>query len=145
MKISKLIEPLENIYHSIRRTVNSKTYNIKSRCQRFKRGYSYGDVWDMDDWFIQTAKPMLTHLKNNGMSYPTTFKSREEWEQVLGEMIGCLELMNIDDAYNYLGFCKFEDRMCITSEDYARVNEVMTANKNKFFELFSEYFYDIWD
>lgn len=52
-----------------RRIKNKLIYDfdsLRARCQRFKRGYSYGDIWDMDCWFMRTVKPMLIHLRDNG-------------------------------------------------------------------------------
>ena len=33
--------------------------DFRYRCQRFKKGYSERDVWEMRDWFVRTAQPML--------------------------------------------------------------------------------------
>ena len=68
--------------------------NLRCRYQRSKRGYSYCDVWNMCDWFVRTIKPMLIHLKNEGMGYPGEFKDRSEWEAVLDEMIDCLDFIS---------------------------------------------------
>lgn len=118
--------------------------NLRARYQRSKRGYSYGDVWNMDVWFIKTIKPMLIHLKDEGMGYPGEFKDRSEWEAVLDEMINCLDFMDEDYCIKSLGFddCKRTtrndwDRICIAT--------MMEGSKSRFFELFSKYFYDFWD
>lgn len=120
-------------------------YNFRSRCQRFKRGYSYGDVWNMDDWFMRTVKPMLIHLKNNGISRPMEFKDRSEWEAVLEEMIDCLNFMDEDYVFKFLGFSVVDNYRNITEEDWNRLYTIMAENKNRFFELFSEHFFDLWD
>ena len=120
-------------------------YNFRSRCQRFKRGYSYGDVWNMCDWFTRTVKPMLIHLKNNGISRPMEFKHRSEWEAVLEEMIDCLNFMDEDYVFKFLGFSAVDNYRNITEEDWNRLYTIMAENKNRFFELFSEYFFDLWD
>ena len=127
-------------------------YNFKSRCQRFKRGYSYGDVWDMDCWFIHTVKPMLIHLRDYGIGIPGTLvveceNKREAWEAVLTEMIDCLTLMEEENVYEHLfGENWFElERDDNILEDWKRVCAIMDQNKNRFFELFSKYFYCLWD
>lgn len=118
--------------------------NFRVRCQRFKRGWAYGDVWDMDAWFMRTIKPMLIHLKYNGISYPIEFKDRSEWVAVLDEMIDCLDSMDEDYCLKSLGFDDYKrttrdgwDRICIAT--------MMEGSKNRFFELFSKYFFDLWD
>lgn len=119
--------------------------NLRARYQRFKCGYSYGDVWNMCDWFTRTVKPMLIHLKNNGISRPMEFKHRSEWEAVLEEMIDCLNFMDEDYVFKFLGFGAVDNYRNITEEDWNRIYTIMAENKNRFFELFSKYFYDLWD
>lgn len=114
--------------------------NFRAKCQRFKRGWSYGDVWDMNDWFRRTAKPMLEHLLEHHMAYPGIV-SNEEWEEILQEMINCLALMDEDAAIEYLGIADDD----YSSTSYQRVNALMDEKKDRFFELFSRWFYYLWD
>ena len=133
-----------------RRIKNALMYDVdclRARCQRFMRGYSYGDVWDMDFWFKRMAKPMLTHLRDHGIGIPNELykqdaeNEREAWEAVLTEMIECLELMDEDAAEKYLGIADDD----YTAASYQRVTAFMDEKKNRFFELFSKYFYCLWD
>jgi organic radical activating enzyme len=41
--------------------------------------------------------------------------------------------------------CEIEDYDRMTKEDYENVYKMMEDNKNRFFELFSKYFFDLWD
>lgn len=125
--------------------IKNKLYNFRSCCQRFKRGWAYGDVWDMDVWFMCTVKPMLIHLKNNGISRPMEFKHRSEWEAVLEEMIDHLDFMDEDYVIQFLGFEGINDYKRMTREDWDRVYTIMVENKNRFFELFRKYYFDLWD
>lgn len=131
-----------------------KLDKLRARCQRFKRGYSYGDVWSMDYWFMSTVKPMLIHLRDYGISFPVgpsfthqvdTENERGEWEAILTEMINCLDMMDDDKVQEHMGFGYFGAWNDMSSEDYKRLYEIREENKNRFFELFSEYFYDLWD
>lgn len=135
------------LYYRIK---NALLYNVdclRARCQRFKRGYSYGDIWDMDCWFKRIAKPMLTHLRDHGIGVPNDLykqgaeNEREDWEAILTEMIDCLTLMDEDEAQKHLGIVD-EDW---TVESYNKVNDLMEEKKNRFFELFSKHFYSLWD
>lgn len=113
------------------------------RCQRFKRGYAWSDVWNMFDWFIDTVKPMLMHLRDHGCGVPFEFVDNEEgWASVLNQMIQCLDLMDEDNAETYVknnyGDLAFRESMVL-------IDRVMNENKDKFFELFSKYFYNLWD
>ena len=133
------------LYYKTKWAIINAYWGLRKRCQRFKRGFSWGDVWDMDQWFMEIAKPMLTHLKTNGNSYPNDFKSRDEWCAVLDEMIDCLELMEEDKVYEFLGFRRYEDYWRRTTEDRKKAYEIRENNKNRFFELFNKHFYDLWN
>ena len=135
------------LYYKIKNKLFYDVDCLRARCQRFKRGYSYGDVWDMDHWFKRMAKPMLIHLRDHGMGIPFDLylegaeNERAAWEAVLTEMIECLELMDEDAAEKYLGIA--DDDYSTTS--YQRVNAMMDEKKSRFFELFCKYFYSLWD
>lgn len=124
--------------------ISDAIYNLRTRIQRFRRGYSYSDVWDIDMWFMEMMKPMLIHLRDHGWGYPFEFKDREEWEAILTEMVNCLQLMNEDGVEESMGFAG-ENALKMKSEDYKKAYEIMCENKNRFFELFSKYFYSLWD
>ena len=134
-----------NLYYKIKNKLIYDVDSLKARIQRFKRGYSYGDVWDMDFWFMRTVKPMLIHLRDRGLGIPNELylqdadNERILWENTLTEMIGCLELMDKNNVYDYLGYSK------LGPKDYDKVYQIMEENKNRFFELFRKYFYNLWD
>ena len=136
-----------NIYYKLKNKLIYDVDCLRARIQRFKRGYSYGDVWDMDCWFMRTVKPMLVHLRDHGIGVPFDLykecgeNEREAWEAVLTEMIECLDLMNEDAAEQYLGIA--DDDWSV--ESYKKVNDFMDEKKNRFFELFSKHFYSLWD
>lgn len=135
------------LYHRIKNKLIYDIDSLRARIQRFKRGYSYGDVWDMDYWFMRTVKPMLIHLRDHGCGIPNELyvegsdNERIYWENTLTEMISCLELMNEDNAEKYLGI----ENNDFSVEDYNKKWALMEENKNRFFELFSKYFYNLWD
>lgn len=135
-----------NPYHRIKNTISDLWYDFRCRCQRFKRGWAYGDVWDIDCWFMCTVKPMLLHLYHNHTGVPIEFENNPDgWKEVLNEMITCLDLMDEEDVYAFLGFCEIEDYKRMTNEDRENVYRIMEENKNRFFELFSKHFFDLWD
>ena len=135
------------LYNEIK---NKLFYNVdclRARWQRFKRGYSYGDVWDIDCWFMRTVKPMLIHLRDNGHGIPFDLylegeeNERAAWEAVLTEMVECLELMDEDAAEKYLDIANDD----YSVESYQKVNNLMDEKKNRFFELFSKHYFSLWD
>lgn len=114
-----------NIYHYIKNTISHAWYDFRCRCQRFKRGYAYSDVWDIDVWFMRTVKPMLVHLRDHGMSHPIEFKDRNEWVAVLDEMIDCLDSMDEDYVMKFLGFGEIDDYKRMTRDDWDRIYTMM--------------------
>jgi len=127
-------------FYRVRNFIREKWWEFRQRCQRFKRGFAWGDVWDMDAWFISTAKPMLEHLLKKHWGHPCNIEN-EEWEAILQEMIGCLELMDEDKAQAHLGIAEDD----YSAESYKKVGELMEEKKNRFFELFSKWFFNLWD
>lgn len=120
--------------------------NFRRRCQRFIRGYAWSDVWSMYGWFMLTIEPMLIHLRNNHVGVPMEFENNPEgWNEVLDEMVRCLKLMDEDNVYEYIGFGDCDGYKRMVKEDYENVYRIMEDNKNRFFELFSKYFFNLWD
>ena len=133
------------IYYKIKWNIKDAWWNFRKRCQRFKRGYAYVDVWDMDQWFMEIVKSMLIHLRMHGDSFPMEFNERDEWCAVLDEMISCIVFMDKDNVCKFLGFYGIKEWKLMTPEDNERVYKIMAENKEKFFKLFSKHFYDLWD
>lgn len=135
------------LYHRIKNFFVYGLDNFRRRCQRFKRGYAYSDVWDIDFWFMRTIKPMLIHLRDHGIGVPWDLynhddeNERIDWENILTEMVECLDLMDEDNAQKYLGIADDDHSV----ESYKKVNDFMYEKKDRFFELFSKHFYSLWD
>lgn len=88
-------------------------------------------AWNIDDGFIVLYRTILKDFRSNLHSYPSNM-TLEEWDCILDEMIDLLDEMNIDKTDMMQGYHK---------EIY---NEVENS-KSRFFELFSKYFYDLWN
>lgn len=131
--------------YKIKNTLEDIWYPFKYRCQRFARGYADEDMFNIDIWFVNMVKPMLVYLKDHGSGFPGEFDDEDEWHKVLAEMINCLDLMDEDNVCNFLGFCEIEDIMKMKTEDFKKVHDIINENKDRFFELFSKYFYYLWD
>lgn len=138
------------LYYRIKNIIEDARYNFRVKCQRYKRGYSYSDVWNMFDWFVSTVKPMLIHLRDYGIGIPGELyvegeNTRVNWERTLTEMINCLDLMDEEKVYDHLGFGDYDSWKRMTVDDYKNIDKIMEENKNRFFELFSKYFFSLWD
>ena len=127
------------IFHRLWHSFIVKCRKLKWRCQRFIRGWADEDTWDIDWWFIKTLSPMLKKFKEDNDSNPFKF-SEEEWDTILDNMIYYLEGMNEEGAVNQL----YSDGANLTVDDYKEISNHMAESKQKFFELFVQYFYDLW-
>ena len=104
-----------------------------------KHGYDEYATWEIDFWFIKTMKSILTQFRDNHTGYPVMSdddelqaKSEVEFDKTLDKMIFLLDSMDEDSSkYDNMGYIKREN--CIEN------------SKNEFFELFSKYFYYLWD
>ncbi len=109
-----------------------------------KHGYDEYATWETFDWFINTMKDILTYYRNHHQGYPVAYNFNEilqedlekEYDADLDKMISLLNDMDENNP-------KYERKEY--QKDWKRHYEEMFAAKDKFFELFSKYFYNLWD
>lgn len=96
-----------------------------------RHGYSPQALWEMDAWFIDIMKELLTWQRDNRVSVGYFEKetanedeNRKKTDELLNHM---LELLEKADPF--------------------RIDNLQEAEKakNEFLELFSKYFYGFWD
>lgn len=136
--MDKLIHPFMWLWVRLEETWT----NLHYRCQRFRKGYSDLDVWEMRDWFIRSAKPMLRELSVKTYNHPEEL-SEDQWREVLLEMANLLDIMDIwDDA------AARKQASLASEEESADAVQKISAEKEKakdrFFLLFNKWFYDLW-
>ena len=116
--------------------------DFRYRCQRFRKGYSDSDVWEMRDWFIKTAKPMLKELSAKAYNYPEEV-GEEQWRALLLEMAELLDVIDVwDDSAARKAAGVAEDDN--SEEARERIHAEVIKAKDRFFFLFHKYFYDLW-
>lgn len=120
---------------------------IKDKAFLLKHGYIRSDVWNMDQWFMETMHSMLVYYWDHHACYPITLEDYEQtaeareankkaWDNVIQTMIVLLEKMNENsEVYEELR----------KSNDFSLIAETVIRAKTEFFELFSKHFYDLWD
>lgn len=109
-----------------------------------KHGYSPVAQWETFGWFIAVLREILINYRDNRMGTPVVIpdyniddlisenKNIEIYNNILNEMITLLDQMDENNsAYNDLSL--------------KEMHSAMDTAKNKFFELFSKYFYTLWD
>ena len=109
-----------------------------------KHGYSPVAQWETFSWFISVMREILINYRNNRMGTPVVIpgyniddlisenKNIEIYNNILNEMIKLLDKMDeCNSTYNGVSL--------------EEMHSTMDSAKNKFFELFSKYFYTLWD
>ena len=109
-----------------------------------KHGYSPVAQWETFGWFITVMREILINYRDNRMGTPVGIpdyhtddlisenKNIEIYNNILNEMIELLDKMDeCNSTYN--------------DASLEEMHSAMDTAKNKFFELFSKYFYTLWD
>lgn len=109
-----------------------------------KHGYSPVAQWETFGWFITVMREILINYRDNRTGTPVVIpdydsddlisenKNIEIYNNILNEMI---ELLNKMDECN----------STYNGASLEEMHSAMDTAKNKFFELFSKYFYALWD
>ena len=113
-----------------------------------KHGYSPVAQWDTFEWFIDVMREILTNYRYNrvGTSGVVEYRDDDSWSdeneeaynKILDEMIDLLDKM--EERY-YLS----ENIEDLKKIDYTEMYNKQNEAKDRFFELFSKYFYTFWD
>ena len=109
-----------------------------------KHGYSPVAQWETFEWFIVVMREILIDYRDNRTGTPVVIpdydtddsisenKNIEIYNNILNEMIILLDKMDeCNSTYNGVSL--------------KEMHSAMDSAKNKFFELFSKYFYTLWD
>ena len=109
-----------------------------------KHGYSPVAQFETFEWFIAVMREILINYRDNRTGTPVVIpdyniddlisenKNIEIYNSLLDEMITLLDQMDENNsAYNDISL--------------EEMHSAMDTAKNKFFELFSKYFYTLWD
>ena len=109
-----------------------------------KHGYSPVAQWETFGWFVAVMREILVNYRDNRMGTPVVIpnyniddlisenKNIEIYNNILNEMIKLLDKMDeCNSTYNDVSL--------------EEMHSAMDSAKNKFFELFSKYFYTLWD
>ena len=109
-----------------------------------KHGYSPVAQWETFGWFITVMREILINYRDNRTGTPVIIpdyhtddlisenKNIEIYNNILNEMIELLDKMDeCNSTYNGVSL--------------EEMHSAMDSAKNKFFELFSKYFYTLWD
>ena len=109
-----------------------------------KHGYSPVAQFETFEWFIAVMREILINYRDNRTGTPVVIpdyniddlisenKNIEIYNNILNKMIKLLDKMDeCNSTYNDVSL--------------EEMHSAMDSAKNKFFELFSKYFYTLWD
>ena len=109
-----------------------------------KHGYSPAARWETFCWFIAVMREILINYRDNRTGTPVVIpnydadslisknKNIEAYNNILNKMIELLDKMD-------------ENNLAYNGVSLEEMHSAMDSAKNKFFELFSKYFYTLWD
>lgn len=113
---------------------------IKHAFQRIRHGYDDTDSWDIFSFFLDTMKPLLEQYRKEHYGTPCLHgyeedytNTEKEWDSIVDRMIFLLGEM---DETNHI------EKDDYLTKDY---DKYMDECKDEFFQLFSKYFYCLWD
>lgn len=136
----KFIDKITLPFYRIRNILRDAYYNLKYRCQRFIRGYADEDIWNIDNWFLESMKKILPEYLKRNDGHPISV-NEDEWHEILITMKGLLYEMDEDEL------CKqtYNRELYEIPSDAAReIIKEAENNKEEFFRLFSKYFNHLW-
>ena len=111
-------------------TVKGFGRNFKFCLQRIRRGWSDADVWNMDTWFVNVVPDMLRSLADNTHSFPIEFVEQYKNYELASQMW----------QYTLRGMADLFEKSYGDG-----IEDVSPEDKDRAFEVFSKYFFDLWD
>ena len=126
---------------SLKFKIKNVYWNTRDKIQKIIRGYSDTDINELFQWFIDTMRPMIKQFRKTTQTFSLLCSDKKEWDKILKEMDNCLYMMEKQHVIDYYGY-KYDN---LTVEQGKKIRQEMEKNKDNFFDLFKEYFYDMWN
>lgn len=136
----KVWDVITTPYYKLKWWVRDAYWKIRYGFQRMFKGYDSVDVFETFSKFRERYIKILTDYRKHHIGYCSEM-TEEEWDNIIDEMIYHLKYMDEEAVTDELE----RDVPDNWSASHKTVGEILDNHKNKFFELFSKYFYDLWD
>ena len=118
------------IWYTPKRKIKDLYYDVKYAFQRMFKGYDDTDTFEFWYNFCEHTSKIFDDMANHHYGYAARM-TNEEYTNKLKEMSSYLKTI-IDLDQNYEGPLEEQDKLQV-------------ENKDKFMQLFSELFFDLWD
>lgn len=140
--LGKIWDVITTPFWRMKHWIRDTYWEIRYGFQRMFKGYDSVDTFETFDKFIERYTKILTEYKKKHWGIPMEFvDSEEEWDNVIDEMLYHLHYMDEETVVDELEKDVPDD----WDVSHITVHEVLNKHKDAFFELFSKYFYDLWD
>lgn len=136
----KVWDAITTPYYRAKNWIRDTYWEIRYGFQRMFKGYDYVDTFEIFAKFIERYTKILTRYRKNHMGYVWGM-TEEEWDAVIDEMLYHLKYMDEETVTEELE----KDVPDNWSASHKTVNYILEKHKDAFFELFSKYFWDLWD
>lgn len=119
--------------------------------ERFFFGFSREDTWSIDSWFCEIIPKMLRYFRLHLHSYPYGM-TEKEWSRKLRMMESLFRNANPNKDNWEIGtkrplYKRWEKHQQFSkgTTEFLKYSFFQNWCKNKGFEMFSKYYYDLWD
>lgn len=136
----KVWDGITTPYYKAKWWIREAYWEVRYGFQRMFKGYDSVDVFETFAKFRERYIKILTQYRKNHVGYVFEMEN-EEWEAIIDEMIYHLHYMDKEKVTEELERDVPDD----WAASYKTVNYILDKHKDAFFELFSKYFYHLWD
>ena len=138
--LEKIWDVITTPYYIVKRKVRDIYWEVRYGFQRMFKGYDVVDTFETFAKFTERYSKILTSYRKHHIGYCGEMTA-EEWDAIIDEMIYHLHYMDEETVTEELEKNVPDDWSVNTIDVYT----VMDMHKDAFFELFSKYFYHLWD
>ena len=136
----KIWDVITTPYYKAKWWTREAYWEVRYGFQRMFKGYDSVDTFETFSKFITRYTKILTAYRKYHVGYCSEM-TEEEWDNIIDEMLYHLHYMDEETVTEELERYVPDD----WSASYKTVNYILDKHKDAFFELFSKYFYHLWD
>ena len=136
----KVWDVITTPYYKAKWWIKDTYWEVRYGFQRMFKGYDAVDTFETFAKFTERYSKILIDYRKRHVGYCGEM-TEEEWDAVIDEMIYHLHYMDENTVTEELE----RDVPDNWTASHKTVSEILDKHKDRFFELFSKYFYELWD